>query len=131
MKKERILVIDDTDLMRNILSDFFEDLGHEVSTADDTVKAKAWLSSNTPDFVTVDIMMPDGNGVDFCRWFRSQEKFQRTPLLACSGVPDEETAQDALRAGADDFLRKPFSLEDLKAKFEGVLNRRRQSFPLP
>lgn len=82
-----------------------------------------------PDLIVLDVHLPDGNGIDFCRKLRfHQESAVRTiPVLLISGEDSPETRIRGLDAGADDFLPKPFSPDELRARIEASLRRARRS----
>lgn len=116
-----IFIVDDDDDLREIAGMIFTKMKFTVSFAENVSNAKAWLSSNTPRLIVLDIMMPDGNGLDMCRWIRSQPALADVPVLVASAIADEETLQDALENGATDFIHKPYNL----ALFEEKLKRLR------
>jgi DNA-binding response OmpR family regulator len=96
----------------------FSAMKFSVSSADNVSKAKKWLASNTPKLIVLDIMMPDGNGLDMCRWIRLQPGLKDIPVLVASALADEETLQDALEAGATDFIHKPYNHALFQEKME-------------
>lgn len=114
--KSAVLIIDDDEDLCEIARVIFSGLNLTVSSVLNVVKAKEWLSSGAPRLIVLDIMMPDGNGLDMCRWIRSQPHLKDVPVLVASGLGDEETLQDALEAGATDFITKPYDYELLKEK---------------
>ncbi len=112
------LIVDDDEELRGLLSFSVEKMGYKTHVVENTVNAKAWLSKHEPNLVLLDVMMPDGNGLDLCRWIRAEKRLANVPVLMTSALKDDETAQDALELGAVDFLRKPFTLQVLKEKID-------------
>ncbi|MFA6092070.1 MAG: response regulator transcription factor [Elusimicrobiota bacterium] len=121
----QILVVDDDDEVAEILQLSLKSLGYESHSECNTAAARAWLSEHPDVFLIIsDIMMPDGNGLDFCRWVRSQPKLEKIPIIMCTGLGDDETLKDSLELGAVDFIHKPVSLDVLKEKIRRIIARR-------
>lgn len=114
--KKLALIVDDDDNLRDMISMIFQEMGYATHGVENTYQAKKWLAENSPSFLFLDVMMPDGNGLDFCRWVREQQRFSSLPILVGSALKDDETVQDALEMGANDFVRKPVALEQFKEK---------------
>lgn len=118
-KKDLVLIVDDDEEIREVMTVAFHSFGFNVHTEDQTKNAMAWLSKNTPPKLIIsDVMMPDGNGLDFCRWVRSQKSLEKIPMIICTGLKDAETMGDALELGAVDFMCKPIKLASLREKVE-------------
>ena len=92
-------------LMRRIL----EQEGYEVLAAINTSTAKRLLLSGPVDLLLSDIDLPDGNGLELCRWTRSQPGLQATKVILCSGGLEVDLEPRAREAGASGFMAKPFS----------------------
>src|SRR3989338_8519444 len=88
---KRILVVDDDDGIRDLISTRLELRGYQVELAGNAKEAQAYLSRSAPDIILMDIMMPDMNGVDLCRWVRSQPKTKQVPVIQISSLADETT----------------------------------------
>ncbi len=116
-----VLVADDTEEVRELVITFMEEFGLNAHGVKDVASAQKWLSQNTPPLVITDIMMPDGNGLDLCRWIRSQPRIAAVPIIVMTAIKDDETAQDALQMGAMDFIRKPIEFAVLRGKVERFL----------
>src|SRR5581483_2704145 len=123
MNAERslILVVDDDADWSDVLAVSLKKLGYRTHLVPDTKEARSWLAANRPALVILDVMMPDGNGLDLCRWIRGRKEFERLPIIVNSGIKDEETAELALELGAVDFLHKPVNLDTLRRKIERLL----------
>ena len=113
-----VFIIDDEEDLCNIAEIIFRGMKFSSASVNNISDAKEWLASNTPRLIVLDIMMPDGNGLDMCRWIRSQPHLKNIPVLIASGLGDEETLQDSLEAGATDFICKPYNQDLLKEKVE-------------
>lgn len=116
MSDTPILVVDDTDDVRAVVIDLLRDFGLRSHGVENVAAAKAWLAKNVPPLVMLDVMMPDGNGLDLCRWIRAQPRLADVPVIVMTAIEDDETSQDAFHDGAVDFIRKPIDTEILAAK---------------
>jgi CheY-like chemotaxis protein len=116
-----VLVVDDDESMLEVLTSALQSLGCSVHALENTYLAKNWLSTHRPDLILVDIMMPDGNGLDFCRWIQSNPALKNPPIIVISGLAEEEMVQDALELGAAHFFRKPMSMDAIKKKITQIL----------
>jgi len=106
--KSRVLVVDDAIFMRKMISDILEGNGMEVvGEADTGALAVQKYKELKPDLVTMDIIMPEMNGIDAVRQIISSDSQAR--IVMCSALGQQALVQDALTAGAKDFLIKPFN----------------------
>jgi two-component system KDP operon response regulator KdpE len=102
--------------------------GYRVITADSGEAAVAAFEQQPPDLVVLDIMMPGIDGYAVCRRIRSSS---RVPIIMLTGMGSDEEKVRGLDAGADDYVAKPFSVEELLARARAVLRRSQASFPTP
>ena len=114
-----LLVEDDTDIMR-INREFLEHEGYTVHCADSVQAASFQLEESIPDLVLLDVMLPDGNGMDFCRLLR--EKTQ-APVIFLTARDESDSVIMGFRNGGDDYITKPYDLNVLKARIEAQLRR--------
>jgi len=122
MSAAHILVVDDEDDIRNTISDILEDEGYAVSVAADAATARAEVTRERPDLILLDVWMPDVDGITLLReWHR--EGSARCPVVILSGHGTVETAVEATRLGAVDFVEKPLSLAKLLRTVEKALDR--------
>lgn len=116
--KPTVLVVDDQEGSRDIIHDLLRDDGFPVLTAKDGAEAVCILSrpENDIGIVLLDLGMPGMNGLEVCRMLREQENAKEIHVLFVSGYYTEETAAEARRLGAYDFLAKPVRASELRLK---------------
>lgn len=111
---KHIVVIDDCRVTLAVLTDMLEGAGFRVSTAEDSVYSNHLIySSSPPDLILLDVMLPHMAGDKKAKILKSREKSRDIPVLLISSKDERELAHMAERAGADGFLRKPFSAPQL------------------
>jgi DNA-binding response OmpR family regulator len=116
-----VLVVDDDPTFCTLMTEVLKMYRVRVHSAYSAQEAMAILETMTPDLILTDVMMPEVDGLTLVRRIRSAEPFARVPVIVVSaGVSSREQAE-ALQAGADRFLPKPFSLRDLDAAVGAVL----------
>jgi two-component system response regulator MprA len=115
----RILVVDDQEPIREVLSSFFQKEGYEVIVAPDGLEAIRLVETKRPHLVILDVRMPALDGVETCWRLRSEEKTRSTPIIVATAFG--EVVVEALDAGADDFVTKPFHLADVLARVKALL----------
>jgi len=116
-----ILVVDDDQAVRDSLARSLHYAGYEVSTAVDGVDALATLSSIRPDAVVMDVMMPRLDGLETTRSLRASGN--DVPILVLTARDAVGDRVDGLDAGADDYMVKPFSFEELQARLRALTRR--------
>ena len=120
---EIILVVDDEQAMVSMIREALEDEGYQVLTATDS--ESVWnLLDRKPDLILLDIMMPGLDGIQVCRWIRDSVS---CPILFLSARREVEDRIEGLAAGGDDYITKPFSLEELVARVAAHLRRELRS----
>ncbi|MGQ0430473.1 MAG: sigma-54-dependent transcriptional regulator [Gammaproteobacteria bacterium] len=129
MSAQRILVVDDEADIRELLGEILAEEGYEVEGAADAAAARRAVAREEPDLVLLDIWMPDTDGITLLREW-SEKHALRCPVVMLSGHGTVETAVEATRLGAFDFVEKPLSIAKLLRTAERALEagrRRRQS----
>src|SRR5580704_19582138 len=117
---ERILVVDDEIQITRVLRASLSAQRYDVRTANDPEEALRLFEEWDPDLIVTDLMMPGMTGVDLCRAIRRKS---RTPILVLSVRDQEHAKVEALDAGADDYVTKPFSIQELLARVRAQLRR--------
>jgi two-component system KDP operon response regulator KdpE len=117
----QILIVDDELQIRKLLQTGLKGYGYQVVTAASGAAALTAVSQQIPDLVVLDIALGDDpDGLEVCRRLR---QWSQIPIIMLSVRGDEHTKVEALDAGADDYLTKPFSMEELRARIQAVLRR--------
>jgi two-component system, OmpR family, KDP operon response regulator KdpE len=116
----RILVVDDEPQILRALETSLQGAGYTVVAAATVAEALAAAAIRPPDAVILDLVLPDGSGTDVSRELR---RWTDVPILVLSAVGDETEKVKALDAGADDYVMKPFGIEELLARLRAVLRR--------
>ena len=119
---ERILVVDDDTGVREALSEFLLSLGYEVVAVDNGQEALAEYGKNDFDVVMADLIMPNMDGMELLRQVR-EIKNNEAIFLMITGHPSIGTAVEAINRGADDYITKPFHLEDVKLRISKALEK--------
>jgi two-component system response regulator MprA len=117
----RILIADDEPQLRRALERALKLEGYEVSLASDGEEALAAVGAARPDAVVLDVLMPKLDGLEACRALRARG--DRTPVLMLTARDGVADRVDGLDAGADDYVVKPFALEELLARLRALLRR--------
>ncbi|NEB79908.1 response regulator transcription factor [Streptomyces sp. SID14478] len=117
----RILVVDDDPEVRSAVEDALTVEGYRVASAPDGQRALTALARWEPDAVVLDVMMPVLDGLAVCRQMRAIG--DRTPVLVLTALDSVSERVDGLDAGADDYLVKPFALDELAARVRALLRR--------
>lgn len=109
----RILVVDDSQTPREIISEALKKYKIEVVEALNGVEAQGMISKGKFDLVITDLIMPEMNGYELCRWIKNNESTKNTPVLICSTKAEEFDLHWAKKQGADAYITKPFEPTEL------------------
>jgi two-component system, OmpR family, KDP operon response regulator KdpE len=120
VSKARVLVVDDEPQILRALQTNLRGAGYDVDTAATAKEALAAAAMRPPDAVILDLVLPDGRGTDVCRELR---RWSSAPVLLLSVVGEEQEKVAALDAGADDYVEKPFGIDELLARLRAALRR--------
>ena len=120
MSAPRVLVVDDDEHIRRTLRVVLSANGYDVSLADSGQAALDALIADGVQLLILDLLLPDISGVEVCRRLRT---WSRLPVIVLSAIGDEPMKVSALRAGADDYVTKPFGLPELLARIDSTLRR--------
>ena len=118
---KHILIVDDDPEIRNLLRRYLEGQGFRVTTAADRRECEARVTDGNPDLIVLDVMLPDGSGLDICRSLHDQRPELRVILL--TALKEDVDRIIGLELGADDYLGKPFNPRELVARIKAVLRR--------
>jgi two-component system, OmpR family, KDP operon response regulator KdpE len=118
--KRNILVVDDEAQITRVLKTTLSAQGYAIRTAADGMQALLEMKTWAPDLIITDLRMPNMDGLELCRQVRSQS---RTPIIVLSVKGEETIKVEALDAGADDYVTKPFSVKELLARVRAALRR--------
>ncbi len=121
MAGEHLLIVDDEDNLRSMLSAALRHNGFEITTASNGREALTAIAERNPDLVVLDVMMPELDGFEVCRRLRADNN--ATPVLFLTARDGTEDKVRGLTLGGDDYLQKPFSLEELVARATAILRR--------
>ena len=117
---ERVLVVDDEAQITRVLRTALSAQGYDVRAANDPEEALRLFEEWSPDLMVTDLMMPGMSGIDLCRRVRNKSA---TPIIVLSVRDQERSKVEALDAGADDYVTKPFSIQELLARVRAHLRR--------
>lgn len=115
-----VLVVDDEKIVREVVVRYLEREGYATLEADRGDTAREILERQTPDLVVLDVMLPGTDGLELCRWIRSQSEL---PVILLTARGEEADRIVGLELGADDYVTKPFSPRELAARVRSVLRR--------
>jgi len=124
---QRVLVVDDEPQILRALRTTLRGAGYDVATAETAEGALVAAAAHPPEAVILDLVLPDGSGTDVSRELRT---WTSAPIIVLSAVGDEREKVAALDAGADDYVTKPFGVDELLARLRAAL-RRRTAAPEP
>jgi DNA-binding response OmpR family regulator len=118
-----VLVADDEDDIRALVSFRLKRAGYEVITAADGEEAFLLATTRLPDLVVLDMMMPKATGLEVTRNMREQATTKDIPIILLTARAQEADVAHGFEAGADDYVKKPFSPQDLQARVQALLER--------
>jgi DNA-binding response OmpR family regulator len=119
----RLLLIDDDARLTTMIGDYLRGNGYEVETAGTLAAGRELLQSNAYDALLLDLMLPDGDGLDLTRELRADARLRRMPLLMLTARGEPLDRVVGLELGADDYLPKPFEPRELLARVKALLRR--------
>jgi two-component system KDP operon response regulator KdpE len=124
VSRARVLVVDDEPQILRAVQMKLRGAGYAVETAATAQEALTKAAMRPPEAIILDVLLPDGRGTDVCRELRG---WTSAPILVLSAVDEEKEKIEALDAGADDYVTKPFSGDELLARLRAALRRARPS----
>lgn len=124
-----ILIVDDDLEIRKLLGRYLSEQGFRVTLASDKRTLNAALESNHIKLIVLDVMLPDGSGLDICRDLRAEDS--AVPIILLTALKEDADRIIGLEIGADDYLGKPFNPRELAARIRAVLRRHNDAGPSP
>jgi PleD family two-component response regulator len=121
MSKGRILVVEDDFDISNMLRIYFSGQGYEVQVAPRGGDALTMTRKQLPDLIVLDIMLPDMNGYDVCRELRTTTRTSHIPIIFLTQKDERSDKIAGLELGADDYITKPFDIEELKLRVQNAI----------
>lgn len=123
----KILIADDEPNILMLTSMMLDDLGYKTILANNGAQAIEKALQEFPDLVITDIVMPEKDGFEVCKTLRENKDFADVPIIILSAIGDEFNKITGFEGGADDYITKPFNLDELKSRVETLLLRRQES----
>jgi two-component system KDP operon response regulator KdpE len=120
LNERRVLVCDDEPQILRALKVVLREAGFEAVLAETAEEALDRAAVRPPNAAIIDLVLPDGNGIDVCRKLR---EWSQMPIIVLSAIGDEDEKVRALEAGADDYVTKPFGPRELVARLQAALRR--------
>jgi two-component system chemotaxis response regulator CheY len=111
------LVVDDSRVIRKVARRVLEDIGFDIAEASDGMEALAWCRAAMPDAVLLDWNMPVMNGLEFLKLLRKERHGDTPKVIFCTVENSVDRIREALDAGADEYIMKPFDGDIIQAKF--------------
>lgn len=118
----RVMVVDDEENIREVLSNYLQSMNYEVEAAEDGQEALSKYKKGNFDLIISDLLMPNIDGLELLK--RIREVDNEVIFLMITGYPSIETAVEAIKKGAYDYITKPFHMEDVKLRIERALEKR-------
>lgn len=119
----KIMVVDDDKEFTSLYKEFLTMVGYEAVCENDSWKVMDLAPSVMPDVFLIDLMMPEPDGFKLCRMLRADPGFKRTPIIIVTALNDMDSKLVAMGAGANDYLVKPFHIDELKTRINLLLER--------
>jgi twitching motility two-component system response regulator PilH len=116
-----VLIVDDSVTLRSAVSDLLRQNGIKVLEASDGLEAKEQLKTTIPDLVIMDIVMPNMNGYELCRWLKNQPNTHNIPVVMCTSKSEDFDRYWGMKQGADAYIAKPFRPNELLATVKQLL----------
>ncbi len=123
MSKSRILVVEDDSDISNMLHIYFSALGYEVEVAPRGADALEKTRHGLPHLIVLDIMLPDIDGYEVCRTLRTHTRTSHIPIIFLTQKDERRDRIQGLELGADDYITKPFDIEELKLRVQNAIAR--------
>ena len=121
MSNYTVLVVEDDANMQGFLQEVLASEGYSVLTASDGQEALTQAFAQKPDLILLDLLMPNLDGVTFCRAVRADQRTKDVPIVVVTSLNMQAKLEESMAAGADDFIGKPFDVQDLIGRVRSML----------
>jgi DNA-binding response OmpR family regulator len=118
----KIMVVDDDQDATGLFEEVLKAEGYEPILLNESARALQLAKEEKPSLFILDLMMPDPDGFKLCRMLRKEPEFKRTPIIIVTALNDTDSRIVAIGAGANDYLTKPFRLDELYTSIKGQLD---------
>jgi signal transduction histidine kinase len=122
--RPKILVVDDSEFIVELIDRTLSDCGYIISKAYDGEEALHKIAVDEPDLIILDVMMPKMTGLEVCRKLKSDKKTMLIPVVLLTAKNFVEDKVTGFETGADDYITKPFNTKELKARIQGLINKK-------
>ncbi|MBE7384178.1 MAG: response regulator [Leptolyngbya sp. SIO1E4] len=119
-----VLIVDDSSALREMVSGLLVKAGMTILEAKDGAEAQKTMAASPPDLVVLDIVMPNMNGYELCRWIKSNPNTQDVPVVICSSKGEEFDRYWGMKQGADAYIAKPFRPDEMVETVKQLLRSR-------
>jgi DNA-binding response OmpR family regulator len=117
----KIMIVDDDIQATTLLEKILSVEGYESVSVNESTKAVQTAKSTNPDLFLLDLMMPDPDGFKLCRILRADPYFAKTPIIIVTALDDSDSRVVAYGAGANDYITKPFHIDELSHKIKALI----------
>lgn len=117
----KIMVIDDDEDFTNLYKTSLRMSGFDTTVVNQSTAAAEMAYLVRPDIFVIDLMMPELDGFQLCKLLRTEPIFKRTPIIIITALTDDDSKLAAMGAGANDYLAKPFHIDELKSRIHALL----------
>lgn len=121
--KALVMIADDEEDIKIILSMYLENMGYDIVTAYDGLDALACAKERKPDIILMDIMMPVLDGIEVTRQIKASEELKDIPVVMLTAAAHSGMVEKAMAAGAEDYIAKPFEPEKVHEVIQNILNK--------
>lgn len=122
-RSKHLLIVEDDEANGELVCEALKDAGFKTHWVRDGIDALNYILESRPDAIVLDLLLPRLNGFEICGMVRKSRSVQWTPIIMMSGRVEHDDKMQAFELGADDYVSKPFRLEELVARVEAVLHR--------
>ncbi len=123
MKKINLLIVEDEEAIRDMLRFSLTNANFNIIDSENTEQAVTILNHRIPDLIIIDWMLPGKSGIEFVKWIRNEKTLNHIPIIMLTAKAEENSKIKGLMSGADDYITKPFSIDELIARIKTVLRR--------